>query len=387
MKASSYIFTLLLAFVIGLPGLFGQEAEVQQLKPIDDTKGEGFGLAVATNGDLAVVSTRMTRRLVVFERDQNYWMHTASLKGINEKVNSIASKGFGQVIEIGEGRIMVGVPESPIGAERNVGLVEVFTLFEGKWNIDAVLRAPIPIANSKFGQSISSNGNTILVGAPASDSKAGAAYIYTLEAGKWVATTLNAGPKPGAEFGSSVALIGEDIAVVGSPGKELRRSQIGALYVFQKTENNTWELTQTILGNSKTENLGGALAVTGNTLVAGAYDAAVIYNVEENKLSENEIITNPNAGETFSFASALRISPDGNNLLISASDHVFIYRYTSGNWALLTALTDDNPRYGAASAIGNDFFLINSPYAGENMMQGAVFMHLIPADVNEIMLR
>ena len=387
MKTSNHILAILLALLMSLPGLIAQDTEGQLLKPIDKVQAEGFGLATVTNGDMVVVSTRMTRRLVVFERDQNYWMHTASIKGINEKVDMNASKGFGQSIAIENGRILVGAPESPIGPEKNVGLVEVFTFFEGKWKVDAVLRAPIPIADSRFGHALASSGNTILVGAPSTNSKTGEAVIYTLENGKWIATPLASDARPGYEFGASVALLGDNMAIVGAPGKDLRRSTVGALYIYEKGENNQWNMIQSINGNAKIENLGTSLAVRGNTLVAGAYDEVVIFNWNENKWDLTEEIENPNAGETFSFASSINLSPDGKNLLISASNHVFIYRSVGDSWALLNSLTDDNPRYGSASAIGNDFFLINSPYAGENMMEGAVYLHLIPTDTDEILLR
>ncbi|MCB0840286.1 MAG: FG-GAP repeat protein, partial [Bacteroidetes bacterium] len=271
--------------------------------------------------------------------------------------------------------------------KKNVGLVEVFTFFEGKWKVDAVLRAPIPIADSRFGHALASSGNTILVGAPSTNSKTGEAVIYTLENGKWIATPLASDARPGYEFGASVALLGDNMAIVGAPGKDLRRSTVGALYIYEKGENNQWNMIQSINGNAKIENLGTSLAVRGNTLVAGAYDEVVIFNWNENKWDLTEEIENPNAGETFSFASSINLSPDGKNLLISASNHVFIYRSVGDSWALLNSLTDDNPRYGSASAIGNDFFLINSPYAGENMMEGAVYLHLIPTDTDEILLR
>ncbi|MCB0839993.1 MAG: hypothetical protein KDD99_25160 [Bacteroidetes bacterium] len=110
MKTSNHILAILLALLMSLPGLIAQDTEGQLLKPIDKVQAEGFGLATVTNGDMVVVSTRMTRRLVVFERDQNYWMHTASIKGINEKVDMNASKGFGQTIAIDNGRNLVGAP-------------------------------------------------------------------------------------------------------------------------------------------------------------------------------------------------------------------------------------------------------------------------------------
>ena len=63
MKTSNHILAILLALLMSLPGLIAQDTEGQQLKPIDEVKAEGFGLATVTNGDMVVVSTRMTRIL------------------------------------------------------------------------------------------------------------------------------------------------------------------------------------------------------------------------------------------------------------------------------------------------------------------------------------
>ena len=387
MKTSNHIFALLLAVFMSLPSLFSQVNERQQVTPLENPKNIGFGLATATDGNLIVATTRMTRELMIFERDQDYWMHISSLKGMNEKVGLDASKSFGQVLALQRDRIIVGAPESPIGVEKNVGLVETFVLHEGKWQLETVLRDPIPMGNSSFGKALASSENTLLIGAPESNTKAGKAFIYTQENGVWTPNALQAEIKPTYEFGASVALIGDDIAVVGAPGRFVRRNVVGSLYIYQRDVNNQWNLIQTIAGNSKLENLGSSLSVAGNTIVAGAFDAVVTYEKNEDGWVEKGIIRNPNVGETYSFASTVNLSPDGKNLIVGASNHAFIYRNVNGTWTLLTSITEDDPRFGSSNAISNDFFLINSPYTGEDMMQGAIYLYKIGMDTDGILLR
>jgi hypothetical protein len=127
---------------------------------------------------------------------------------------------------------------------------------------------------SELGQSVAVEGNTVVVGEPdysGLHEDQGAAYVYTMPAGGWSGTLstpvlLDPGsPSAKAHFGYSVAISGN--AVVASGGS--------AVYVFTESGSEWVEAKQ--LGYPATPEEAGRfrVAISGNTIVAGADTAGV----------------------------------------------------------------------------------------------------------------
>ena len=157
-----------------------------------------------------------------------------------------------------------------------------------------------------FGTSVAVSGDTVVVGANAEDSSttgvnstpndtgganfnSGAAYVFVRSAGVW---TQQAYLKPaivgttqeGDEFGSSVAVSG-DTVVVGANAEDSRTTGVnstpnedasgsGAAYVFVRSAG-VWTqqayLKPAAVGTSQaSESFGSSVAVSGDTVVAGA---------------------------------------------------------------------------------------------------------------------
>ena len=387
MKTTHIISAMLLIVCIGIQSLMGQQSEVRKLTPINPTKGEGFGLTTATDGNYIVATTLATRKLIIFERDRDHWIHLASLKGINNEVGIPASKGFGKSITINGNRIAVGVPESETDKDKSIGLVETFALLDGKWQLESIIRPPEPNANACFGKAVALNNNTALVGAPGYNYEEGQVFVFDNKNGNWTGKALEANLKPTFKFGTSVALMGQDMAIVGAPGFAVKRKEVGALLVYERKLMGNWELTQTIQGSGKLESLGSTIDLEGNLMAVGAYDAVAIYYLEGNEWTQVATIENPDAGETYSFASSVQLSPDGQRLLVSASDKVYLFSQNGGEWVLLNTFSDDMPMFGTSNAMGNDFFLINSPYAGANYMDGELYLHAVDSYPQNALLK
>lgn len=99
---------------------------------------------------------------------------------------------------------------------------------EGEWILETTLVSRDHFFstqfNQHFGESIAINGGTIAVGAPGADdphvgANTGAVYIFEFDGRTWVETAklVSGLRKPGDEFGTSLALDGEYLAVSGSP--------------------------------------------------------------------------------------------------------------------------------------------------------------------------
>jgi hypothetical protein len=130
-----------------------------------------------------------------------------------------------------------------------------------------------------FGRSVAMIQNTIVVGAPAHDQQVGAAYVFAKPQNGWAhavqTAKLTASDGQLADFfGSSVAIDG-DVIVVGAPGVTVDGiPDHGAVYVFIKPPQGWKDMTQTakltVPDAPSFAELGQGVAISGNTVVAGA---------------------------------------------------------------------------------------------------------------------
>ena len=151
--------------------------------------------------------------------------------------------------------------------------------------LQAYLKAGTTAAGDNLGYSVAISGDTAVVGMPFEGSGAGAAYIYVRSAGVWTqqggkltASNREANDK----FGYAVAIAG-DTLVIGAPGEasnasgangnqaDNSASGAGAVYVFTRT-GATWTQQAYLKASNPGagDNFGGAVAVSGDTVVVGA---------------------------------------------------------------------------------------------------------------------
>jgi trimeric autotransporter adhesin len=228
---------------------------------------------------------------------------------------------LGWSVAISGTTIVAGAPYDA-SAYPYTGLAYVFNEPGGGWSGPhtqaAVLTAsPLSTANSGedlFGWSVGISGSTIVVGAPdyagASTQAQGAAYVFT---GPWSGTQnetaelLASDPTSNDQLGTSVAVSGNTV-VAGAPNHTVGSDPgQGAAYVFVMptagpwvTANQTAELTASH-GQSGDE-LGTSVAVSGTTIVAGARQVEVGSNSD---VGAAYVYTQPAGGWTTTSASAL----------------------------------------------------------------------------------
>ncbi len=99
------------------------------------------------------------------------------------------------------------------------------------------------VGTGRFGASValSSQGREALVGAPADNGKVGAAWVFTLSEGKWIQQGEKLTPKSGEEtgagaFGTSVALSGEKLGETAVIGAPANDGNVGAVWVFSRAK-------------------------------------------------------------------------------------------------------------------------------------------------------
>lgn len=139
----------------------------------------------------------------------------------------------------------------------------------------AKLHDPAATIGDKFGDKVSVS--IAVIGAPNTNSSAGAAYIYVKGASGWpkkpTATLADPGATSGDDFGTAVAVSGETVVV----GADSPSNGPGAAYIYVEGSSG-WSTrpTVTLVDPTATagDYFGNSVAVSGKTVVVGA-DAAL----------------------------------------------------------------------------------------------------------------
>ncbi|MEO1629920.1 MAG: FG-GAP repeat protein, partial [Bacteroidota bacterium] len=178
----------------------GARAENQILRASNIRQGAEFGIALALDGNRAVVGapfdgdgdlkTLLRGSAYVFEFVGGTWTETAVLRGSNTE----AFDEFGVSVALDGDRALVGtIRESgPGNATPGGGAVYVFELSGGAWVETAVLRASNAESSDSFGSAVALDGNRAVIGAGLEDGpnnaipESGAAYVFDVSEGQWV---------------------------------------------------------------------------------------------------------------------------------------------------------------------------------------------------------
>ena len=156
------------------------------------------------------------------------------------------------------------------------------------WTQRAELTASSGGAGDQLGECAAISGNIVVLGAPqaavGSNNQEGAAFVYVKPTNGWtdmtqVARLTPSDGQPAVHFGSSVAIdgnvivVGEPFAKIGSHGNQ------GALYVFVKPAGGWKDMTETAKLTASDgqifDELGGSVAIRGNTIVGSAPFATI----------------------------------------------------------------------------------------------------------------
>jgi hypothetical protein len=316
----------------GAAYVFGRVAGgwVQQAKlTASDGAGEQrFGYTVVVEGDTIVVSGHQDGDAVgaayVFERSAGIWGEVAKLTAPDGGTGD----RFGRELALCGDRLVIAAPRDSNLNGFEAGSVYVYERNGTTWGFTAKLRSSDGFANQKFGLGVSLHGTTLAVGAFEANFQDGASiYVLEIGSGAWVeeerlrflgqpinllGTSFAVGPDllvagttvdapglytnigevatfvrsgttwleqdrmrtddafPGENFGSALALEGDRL-VVGEGGNNGGATDSGAAHVFVR-DGTGWNLERVLVAATSEQGaeLGGAIAVAGDIVVAGA---------------------------------------------------------------------------------------------------------------------
>jgi hypothetical protein len=332
-------------------------AHARQLALLRAPRGqseEAFGRSVAISGDTIVVGApdrevgRHTGQgaAYVFMKPASGWSHASPPLELTA-ARGQAGEFFGESVAISGNTVIVGAPGRKIGRHAEQGAVDVFAVARSR-TADATQLAELTASdgnsNDALGISVAASGQTVLAGADLHRVGAvqqGAAYVFVKPAHGWrdarEAAKLTSGQGQTRELFGRIVTISHHTAVIGAPDHSGTATEQGAAYVFAKPAsgwagslNPTAELSASDPG--KGDEFGGALAISGGVIAAGAPSHAAGKSTEQGAgyvfvkpttgwktATETDELIAKNGAEGDKLGLSIAIS--GATILLGAPDH------------------------------------------------------------------
>jgi hypothetical protein len=358
----------------------------------------GNTVAVGAPG-VTIGSNSYQGAIYIFVKPASGWANmtqTAKLAASDGQTDSLLGRGVG----ISGNTVVAGAPGQ---FTNQIGEAYIFVEPEGGWKNmteTAILTPSDSAAGNQFGYSAGISGNTVVVGAFGANNEQGAAYVYVKPAGRWTNTTQTAiltASDGGDQFGSSVAISGKTIV----SGSFLDNGSVGAAYVFVEPGGGWVNAAQTAKltpSDNGADALGLSVAVSGNTVVAGAFGwpgngsfegAAYVFVEPEGgwtNMTQTAILTASDGALQNQLGYSIGISgkivavgaegwPEGGN-----EGAVYVYKMPVGGWTNMTetmklTVSDGASELGYGVAVSGANIVGGAPvYSGSAEDQGAAYV-------------
>ncbi len=301
-----------------------------------------------------------------------------------------ANANFGFAVEQVTTNIIVGAP----GQNNSQGSAYLFDASTGQPL--QIFNHPFPdtAGNAQLGRSLAAFGGDVVIGAPQDSTivpQGGAVYQFSSSTGVAYQLLSEPTPEPFANFGFAVDSIGNTI-IVGAPTSNTLAPRSGVAYLF---EGNSGQLLQTFNNPEPEANsyFGASVAAVGDKVLIGAPGSltgegatqpGVAYLFDSITGELLQIFRNPNPGID-DFGRGLAWTNIGRDVLIGApgddtrgtdSGAAFLFDGITGS--VLQTYTYPRPRpfdrFGEAIDIVNTGVIIGAPGYG-SLPSGAVFRH------------
>ncbi len=382
-----YRYRLFIALLVGMivGPAYGQETAGRK----GDEAAANFGSGLALEGEEAFIGEPLTGQgsgaVFVLSRDAETWTERQSLRASDTGPGD----GFGWAVAVDGDALVVGAP----ARDAATGAAYVFRrdASTGAWVEEARLTAGDGQPGDRLGEAVALSGSYALVGAFWHNSQAGAAYVFRRDAttGVWVeeAKLAAADGAPGDWLGRSVAISGPH-AVVGAPFHDEEK---GAAYLFRReAATGVWALHRKfpgVVAGGIPESFGEAVALAGDDLVVGAPShnaVGALYLIRRDPSNENwlrrQTLTTGTLNDNFGRSVAI----DGDYVVVGTlGDNDFagaayvVERETStGNWIrqqkLVGSAVESRALFGSRVAISGAYALVWA--RRDNMGEGAVYV-------------
>jgi FG-GAP repeat protein len=266
-------------FIETSPGFWTQQVKLIVTGGVAD---EEFGSSVSLSGDTALIgkpkdSSREDEAgsAYIFQREASgVWTEQAKLEASDALIEFDL---FGNSVSLDGDTALIGAFKDDDGACFNTGSAYIFQIDgSGDWTQQDKLMAQDLDCFDEFGHSVALDGDTALIGAHFDDdagAELGSAYIFQVDAsGDWIQQDKLVASDDAAadEFGFSVALE-NNIAVIGARFDDATGIERGSIYVFQKEASGDWTEQDKLITNDAADydRLGFSVALSGDVILAG----------------------------------------------------------------------------------------------------------------------
>ena len=354
----------------------GNWAQEAYLKASNTNSNDAFGGSVAVSGDTVVVGAGLEGSGAAYVFDRNgagNWTQQAYLKASNGEQGDL----FGYSVAVSGDTVVVGAHEEDSNAtgingnESNNSAISSGAAYvfvrdgSGNWMQQAYLKASNTDANDLFGISVAISGSTVVIGASGEGSSSfgvngdetndnmagsGAAYMFFRDgSGNWSqqAYLKPSNPGLGDAFGESVAISGATV-VVGAQNESSFSNPFrsGAAYAFVRDGSGAWNQEAYLKASTSTANdsLGYSVAVSGDTVMAGAPDEdsaatgidgdAVSNGASDSGAAYSFFVEQPQIPPTIITQPASQMTTSGSTagLFVTAiGNEPFIFQWYQGN--------------------------------------------------------
>ena len=201
---------------------------------MSSTLGDHYGVALDMEDNLAVVGAPGWGQVYVYEHDGVNWQQGGEVRDPSWGSN----RAFGQAVALYADVLLIGTPADPEQGN-NAGATYVYRRTTGGWVQQTKLIPPYAAVGARFGWSVDTYGDIILIGAPQSDSqqdieKSGAAFVFRGQDEAWIfETELNASDAAAFDHLGTAVVVNDNHVLVGAPDKSAGNDiNAGAVYYF-----------------------------------------------------------------------------------------------------------------------------------------------------------
>jgi FG-GAP repeat len=354
------------------------------------------GFATAVSGDTLVVAAPASPGVVyVFTKSGNKWPLVATLTSSQE-----TNHAFGCAVAISGDTIVVGAYGTNNGIQGAAYVFVKPTSGWKNMHETATLTASDGAPTDSFGFSVAIDGDTAVVGSLHHNENAGAAYVFVKPAGGWKKTMTQTAELVTSDYGGWMGYslaIADDTIVAGAVEVGPYFGG-GAAYIYVEPAKGWANMTQTSKLTASDEGndlfLGWAVGVSGNTVAASGPgdndDQGAVYlavrpkNGWKQNMTETAKLTTRNGFRDYYFGGSLAMS--GDTLLAGAPSedsqtgaaYVFVEPksgwHTTWNYAARVTASDGqaSAQFGYSVGLAGKTALIGSPYFGGQ--QGAAYV-------------
>lgn len=336
-------------------GLTAGESWAQQCDPVQGSKllaadgepNQFFGFGVTAYDGFAAVgapenregAAQMVGAVYVYRESGGVWSQTVKLLPIDGN----------QIRQLGKSVAMWGdtlVAGAPFDSD-TVGAAYVYGFDGVGWTHQAKLVAQGSVQGSFAGMAVDLRDDTIVVGEPSDNADdLGKIRVFDRVGGDWIeqATVEPSIDDPDSRFGRALSL-GDGLLVVGaSRASDFQGlADCGSVWVF-RLDGGVWVEEAMLLADDRAESdyLGTAVAVAGNTIVAGATragntGAAYVFEFDGASWSQSAKLVASDASPGMAFGCSVRL--EGDTILVGAAGEynsdagaAYVFRRDGSGW-------------------------------------------------------